>query len=137
MKTTFFNYLTKQTKRNDPIGDFARDWIADKSHPYSPRSLKTITDHLESMNACDGALAAASTAWNEWKKENVMNTMYFKALTAEEETAFRASARRNYLPFTNINGLWHPAYQQECVLINAQAATYIKDRKVEEDRPNA
>ena len=49
----------------------------------------------------------------------------FRDLSEEEEAAFREWARQNYKPFTPINGTWHPAVQDECVKINANASTQI------------
>lgn len=38
----------------------------------------------------------------------------FRFLTKEEEEKFRRWARDNYIPFTEISELWHPAVQDEC-----------------------
>lgn len=45
----------------------------------------------------------------------------FRSLTVEEKDSFRAWARENYVPFSEIKGFWHPSVQAECVLINSQA----------------
>jgi hypothetical protein len=46
----------------------------------------------------------------------------FRILDKEEEKeCFRAWARKNYTPFTPIDGLWHPVLQAECVKINEEA----------------
>ena len=44
--------------------------------------------------------------------------MLFKQLTEEEEKEFRAWARENYEPLSEIKGIWHPVVQAECVKIN-------------------
>ena len=44
----------------------------------------------------------------------------FRDLTKEEEKEFRASARENYLPFTEISTVWHPIYCEECAIINRE-----------------
>lgn len=50
--------------------------------------------------------------------------MVFKLLDATEKLAFRKAARENYVPFTTIEGIWHPIYQDECVRINHERAYY-------------
>lgn len=45
----------------------------------------------------------------------------YRHLTKEEEWEFRKWARENYVPFTDIRGIWHPVVQDECRLINQQA----------------
>jgi hypothetical protein len=47
-------------------------------------------------------------------------TLYRK-LSPEEELQFREWARTNYVPFTEIRGLWHPCVQDECRKMNEQA----------------
>jgi hypothetical protein len=42
----------------------------------------------------------------------------FRQLSAEDEQAFRQWARDNYKPFEEIDGIWHPVVQDECVKIN-------------------
>ena len=44
----------------------------------------------------------------------------FKQLTPEETIEYRKSARENYKPLEDIQGVWHPVYQMECVLINVE-----------------
>ena len=45
----------------------------------------------------------------------------FKDLTAKEMTEFKDWARKNYKPFTEIKGVWHPVIQEECAKINSAA----------------
>ena len=45
----------------------------------------------------------------------------YRSLTAEEEDSFRSWARENYVPFSEIKGVWHPSVQAECVLMNSEA----------------
>jgi hypothetical protein len=42
----------------------------------------------------------------------------FRELGPEEEEQFRQWARDNYCPFSEINGVWHPAVVDECAKIN-------------------
>ena len=44
----------------------------------------------------------------------------FRKLSPEEEKSFRQWARENYIPFTEIKGIWHPIVQDECVAINKE-----------------
>jgi hypothetical protein len=44
----------------------------------------------------------------------------FKTLTPAEEAEYRAAARRDYVPFDPINGVFHPVFQDECVKMNAE-----------------
>jgi len=48
----------------------------------------------------------------------------FKALNAREAQEFRAWARANYVPFSEIVGVWHPVTQMECVIINMEQSRY-------------
>lgn len=42
----------------------------------------------------------------------------FRDLSADEEATFRQWARDNYVPLTDIRGIWHPVVQDECRKIN-------------------
>ena len=44
----------------------------------------------------------------------------FRKLTPEEEVEFKQWARENYVPFSEIKGIWHPVIQTECVKINKE-----------------
>lgn len=44
----------------------------------------------------------------------------FRELTPEEEKEFRQWARDNYIPLSEIKGIWHPIIQDECVQINKE-----------------
>jgi hypothetical protein len=45
----------------------------------------------------------------------------FKDLTDKEVAEFKDWARKQYKPFTEIKGIWHPVIQEECAKINASA----------------
>ena len=64
--------------------------------------------------------------------ENILSVGYmiYKQLSPEDESRFRSWARKNYTPFTNITGSWHPVTQLECVLMNHEAAFYRQYIKV-------
>ena len=46
--------------------------------------------------------------------------MLFKQLTASDAEAYRAWARENYKPLSEIKGIWHPVIQAECARINKE-----------------
>ncbi len=56
-----------------------------------------------------------------------MNEGLFRNLSPEEEQEFRDGARRDYIPQTKINPLWHPVYRDECEKINAESP-YLADQ---------
>ena len=68
MKETFLEYLKKQLKRDDPIGDMARDWGQDQSaeKPKKITRRNELCKYLAKLQACPGAIAAAESAWDEW-----------------------------------------------------------------------
>ena len=49
----------------------------------------------------------------------------FRSLTADEVNEFRTHARENYVVGNEINEVWHPAYQFECMQMNAEAKDKI------------
>lgn len=44
----------------------------------------------------------------------------FRELTEKEADKFRAWARENYKPYSEIKGIWHPVVQNECTQINSE-----------------
>ncbi len=44
----------------------------------------------------------------------------FRDLSPDEEQEFRDWARQNYVPYSEIKGIWHPVVQDECVKINKE-----------------
>jgi uncharacterized protein YozE (UPF0346 family) len=63
---TFTAWLMKQKKRQDPVGDLARDVDADSTWP-ADATLAELYDHLEMRQACNGAFEALKRAWHEWR----------------------------------------------------------------------
>lgn len=53
--------------------------------------------------------------------------MFFRQLTAAEDTRFRRWAREYYRPGSPIDSAWHPVIQEECALVNRERATFIVD----------
>ena len=66
LKITFCQWLKTQTKREDPIGDLARDARDDRGHKGN--TIGWWKDHLRAANACDGAFDALEEAFEEFRK---------------------------------------------------------------------
>lgn len=59
---TFDGFCRRSRHRDDPVGDFARDWIGDSARPRV-RTLCQVLGHLRIRGACREAIAAAREAW--------------------------------------------------------------------------
>jgi hypothetical protein len=78
-KPTFTAWLLRQRKRDDPIGDLARDFKSDRDnthrraaepklpHQITPASLRSYLTH---RGACDGAQDALLSAAREYRLYN-------------------------------------------------------------------
>jgi hypothetical protein len=53
--------------------------------------------------------------------------MFFRELSEQEAREFKKWARKNYKPYDDIKGLWHPLIQLECVRMNTENAKAIKE----------
>jgi hypothetical protein len=62
----FISWLKRQAKRDDPIGDLARDMKMDK-RPLERRSVSGLRGHMQLHGACLRALDALDDAAREWK----------------------------------------------------------------------
>lgn len=51
----------------------------------------------------------------------------YRDLDEQETATFRAWARTNYQPHSEIKGIWHPVVQDECVRINREATVDLAD----------
>lgn len=74
VRPSFAYWLLQQDRRNDPIGDLARDYRSDIADGCAPRSmLATVQDvrvHLELVhNAWSLALDALDAAETEWSTQ--------------------------------------------------------------------
>ena len=49
----------------------------------------------------------------------------FRQLSDGEVAEFRAWARTNYVPLSEIKGIWHPVVQDECRQMNEEAGEYV------------
>jgi uncharacterized protein YozE (UPF0346 family) len=66
-RSPFFRWLLRQLKRDDPIGDFARDAESDRSFPRTNNSLDGLKSHLFRLNASPEAFVALDEGWAEFK----------------------------------------------------------------------
>lgn len=65
-KIDFITWLKKQSGRRDPVGDIARDVVADKELPCDCKTYKEFRQYLRNLHACDGALTALDRAYAEY-----------------------------------------------------------------------
>lgn len=63
---TFYGWLREQIKRNDPVGDFARDALADSSKPNAQTEKAWIL-YLEKRNAGIEVIDAMQKAFKEYR----------------------------------------------------------------------
>jgi hypothetical protein len=65
----FVDWLARQTRRRDAIGDLARDTRRDDTWPPPGKVNRAkLRAHLEAHDAIPGALAALHDAWDEWDR---------------------------------------------------------------------
>jgi len=64
---TFAHWLYKQTKRNGPLGDLARDAAQDRTFPVDTSSGPRLRSYMRSCRACDEAIVALGEALAEWR----------------------------------------------------------------------
>lgn len=66
-RSSFHRWLKQQAKRNDPVGDLARDVKGDKRFPVAEGSRAGLQSYLESSGAIPDALRAFRAAWREFE----------------------------------------------------------------------
>lgn len=64
---SFKRWLKKQCRRQDPVGDFARDWLDDSDAPPATSLLK-VDSHLDGIGVAPEVFAAARRAWVEYRR---------------------------------------------------------------------
>jgi len=64
---SFVAWLRNQRRRDDPVGDLARDAAADRHWPKAAKSLPRLLDYLAGRGACPGAVEACRRAWAEFR----------------------------------------------------------------------
>ena len=65
-KPSLKSWLLSQHRRDDVVGDLARDVRQDPSFPKGTVGNLTLRLYLRDHGACYGAVSALSTAWKEW-----------------------------------------------------------------------
>jgi hypothetical protein len=69
MPNGFRGWLSHQQKRDDTVGDIARDVALDHCMPYTiTRTM--LFSHLRDHGASDACIVAAHRAWHEWMEAN-------------------------------------------------------------------
>ncbi len=63
---TFLVWLAQQARRDDPVGDCARDMLDDPDWPPTATTFETARAYLESVEASPKAIEALREAWSEW-----------------------------------------------------------------------
>lgn len=63
----FTRWMLRQAKRNDPVGDFARDVKQDDAWPVDARSRRAVEEYLDRVGVSHGAREAFERAWKEWR----------------------------------------------------------------------
>ena len=86
----FWKWLKRQSERDDPIVDFARDGLIDVGFPRATVSRKAIRLHLERSNACGEVYAALDEALAEF------NTTGTKRATLAPKLRFQIFRRDDY-----------------------------------------
>jgi hypothetical protein len=67
---TFVEWLARQTRRRDAVGDLARDARRDPTWPPPGKvSRARLRAHLEQQDAIPEALDALDAAWQEWDQQ--------------------------------------------------------------------
>ena len=65
---TFLVWLAQQARRDDPVGDCARDMLDDPDWPQSATTFETARAYLEGVSASPKAIDALRLAWDEWQR---------------------------------------------------------------------
>ena len=63
---TFLVWLAQQARRDDAVGDCARDMLDDPDWPPTATTFETACAYLVSVQASPPALEALREAWDEW-----------------------------------------------------------------------
>ena len=120
MSITFCTWLKKQKRRDDPIGDLARDSMQDKGTPRGNASFYTWQKYLLQFVRYDSpAMKAFYQAWQEYELD--CHTM--RLLTASEilQTAYNED---------RLNGYWVEGIDQnENIFTRSIDAESVKDAK--------
>lgn len=66
-RSQLYSWLLRQTKRDDPVGDFARDLERDRSFPRTTNSLENIRSYLLDRHAAPEVILAFDEAYGEFR----------------------------------------------------------------------
>jgi len=66
---SFTEFIKKYLNTNSPLGDFAKDAIADKKFPLLG-DKNVYKNYLQRNRACDGCLDSFNKAWNNYTRTN-------------------------------------------------------------------
>lgn len=69
---TFWQYLRQQRKRDDPVGDLARDACADRNFPRGSPTRERVRLYLMLHGACHEAQLALNQAYKNWQRGNAL-----------------------------------------------------------------
>lgn len=67
MKPSFEVWVTRFETDNSPVGDLARDILADNDFPVV-NDYRNIHDYLIRQNACNDAMVAFEKAWGIYEQ---------------------------------------------------------------------
>jgi uncharacterized protein YozE (UPF0346 family) len=65
---SFYRWLSGQKHRTDPVGDLARDAVADAQFPRCKTRRCEFEDYFWSVGASKSAIVALRRAWTEYRK---------------------------------------------------------------------
>lgn len=66
-RSEFHRWLERQAKRNDPVGDLARDVKGDRQFPFAESSRAILQAYLERSGAVPEAIRTFRDAWREFE----------------------------------------------------------------------
>ena len=66
---SFTHFVKSFLKDHSLVGDFARDFIADKKHHLRHSTLKSMETYLKNNNACDEAITAGISLVKMWERQ--------------------------------------------------------------------
>jgi 5-methylcytosine-specific restriction endonuclease McrA len=90
VQSAFYSWLEKQQKRNDPIGDLARDAKKDQHFPVTQTDLELLHCHLIHTNASCEAHCALDEAFREYSSPKSIRA------TLSPKLRFQIFKRDNY-----------------------------------------
>jgi len=67
VRSTFYQFCHTLTKQDDPVGDFANDFVAREIVAPHINSWDDLASYLELLNACPEAIEAGRQAWRRYE----------------------------------------------------------------------